>query len=298
MASIQAQFVSFLTRAQIKRQLKSAASVEDIRRAFNGSLLRPPKHVTFTSATMGGVPGEWAESNRSDRSKTLLYLHGGGYVACSPKTHRPITGFFAQSGFRVFAPDYRLAPENPFPAALDDAVAVWQELTRDHVATVAGDSAGGNLSLALMLRLKMGGHKLPAAAALFSPVTDFTGGGSSLFKNLRRDAMLAADKLAIMREAYVGRGNPGNPLVSPLFGDLKGLPPLLIHVGGSEVLLDDSTRFAQKAEQAGVKVELKVWEGVPHVWQMAHGFVPEARASMKIAAAFLSDAWAASVTAH
>src|SRR5271165_537050 len=169
MASIQAQFASFVTRTQIKRRLKSASSVEEVRRAFNGSPLRPPKHVTFTAGSLGGVVGEWVESNRSDTSKTLLYLHGGGYVACSPATHRPITGFFAQSGLRVFVPDYRLAPENPFPAALDDAFAVWQDLAARGPAVVAGDSAGGNLSLALMLRIRMAGQKLPAAAALFSP---------------------------------------------------------------------------------------------------------------------------------
>jgi acetyl esterase/lipase len=290
MASIQAQFTSFLTRALIKRRLQSAGSISEVRKAFGAAPLRAPKHVKFTAATIGGVPGEWAHSSRSDPSKTLVYLHGGGYVACSPVTHRPITGYFALSGLRVFVPDYRLAPEHPFPAALDDAIAVWRAISADGPAVVAGDSAGGNLSLALMLRIRNEGLKLPAAAALFSPVTDFTASGASIARNSKRDAMLVAGRIAAIREAYMQGGDPANPLVSPLFAELNGLPPLLIHVGDTEILLDDSVRLAKRAEEAGVRVELKVWEGVPHVWQMAHGFVPEARKSMAMAAAFLMSA--------
>ncbi len=225
-------------------------------------------------------------------STTLLYLHGGGFIACSPRTHRPITGWFARHGFRVFAPDYRLAPEHPFPAAVEDAVAAWRALraaTPGRIV-VAGDSAGGNLSLALMLALRNEGAVLPDAAALFSPATDMAGTGGSMHSNSGRDAMFRGDALQHLAAAYLGGADPRTPLASPLYGDLAGLPPLLIHVGEREVLRDDSTRLAERARAAGVLVDLQVWPVVPHVWQLAHATVPEARRSLAAAAAFLKQA--------
>ena len=164
----------------------------------------------------------------------MLFLHGGGYYACAPLNHRPITCFFAQNGFRVFAPDYRLAPEHPFPAAVEDALAVYVALLGQsgQIFPVAGDSAGGGLVLALMLSLRAAGERLPRAAALFSPWTDLTVTGESVQKNERRCAMFKQDDLLAFAQIYLQGNASRNPLASPLYADLAGFPPLLIHVGG------------------------------------------------------------------
>ena len=279
MASWQAHAVSLLLKATLKRKLRRAADPLAARAALEGGA-GPRAAMT---ASVGGVPGEWL--GPPDAPCMLLYLHGGGHFACSPKTHRPITRAFAKAGLRVFAPDYRLAPEHPYPAALDDAVAAWRGLTGPVV--VAGDSAGGGLALALMLRLRELGLPLPVRAALFCPWTDLAATGESLRANTRRDAMFEGRGIADAAAYYVGGADPRDPLISPLYGDLAGLPPLLVHVGESEVLLDDSTRLAARARAAGVAVEIKTWPVVPHVWQIMGGFIPEGRQSLEAAARFL-----------
>jgi acetyl esterase/lipase len=239
---------------------------------------------------VNGIPGERIESPNSTDA-ALLYLHGGGYFGCSAKTHRPVTVWFAQHGFRVFAPNYRLAPENPFPAAVDDALAVYRGLLADGHSpqriVVAGDSAGGGLALSLMLALRAAGTPLPAAAALFSPWTDLAATGESIRTNAARCAMFNGADIGPSAHYYLGNTDPRNPLASPLYADLSGLPPLLIHVGADECLRDDSTRVAEKAAAAGVSVELKVWPVVPHAWQLAHKLLPEARQSLQESSEFL-----------
>ncbi len=298
MASFQAHILDFLIRTQIKRKMKGLSDIERVRRLMEGGKLPIPGDVSFSEETIAGVPGEWvrARGGNGTGTGTLLYLHGGGYFACSPRTHRPITAAFAKLGFSVFVPDYRLAPENPFPAAIDDAEAVWDELMKlGHApgsTALSGDSAGGGLALALMLTLKDKGKPLPAAAALFSPWTDLAATGESVTTNASREAMFWGPGLAEGGAAYLNGADPKTPLASPLYAELSGLPPLLIHVGDREVLRDDSTRLAERARQAGVHVNLKVWPVVPHVWQLAQ-FVPEARSSMARAAQFLQAALAA-----
>ena len=290
----QARVLSFLVRRRVKPLLGDLSDLKRVRQAFN-SPLPSPRGVRYTPATVGGVPGEWVEA-KSDRptpnpQTTLLYLHGGGFVGCSPKTHRPLTAAFALQGLRVFVPDYRLAPEHPFPAAPQDAQAVWQAL---RAATpgrlvVAGDSAGGNLTLGLMLALRDAGQSLPDAAVMFSPVLDFTGGSVSIHDNAERDPMFPGLPLLNLLPPYLGGADPAQPLASPLLAPLHGLPPLLLHTGQDEVLRDDSVRLAAKARAAGVTVQLRVWPHVPHVWQLI-GWVPEARQSVRAAAAFLKTA--------
>ena len=260
---------------------------------MNGGIFKVPGNVKIRPAALGGVPGEWVESLTRPAAGVLVYLHGGGYFACSARTHRPFTTALAQRGLRVYAPDYRLAPEHPFPAGLDDAVAVWQavraEIGADTPMTIAGDSAGGGLALATMLRLRDKGAALPVAAALFSPLTDLVGIGESRRSNDRRCAMFFGAGLARATEFYLADtgADPHDPLVSPLYANLRGMPPLLIHVGADETLRDDSTELAARARAAGVRVELTVWPVVPHVWQMFHPFVREGRQSLASAAAFL-----------
>jgi len=288
--------MSFILRHTFKPRLARAKDARHARAIMNVSLFKTPSSVRITPARLGGVPGEWIESASQPGGTVLLYLHGGGYFACSTRTHRPFTTGFALRGLRVYAPDYRLAPENPFPAGLDDAVAVCHALRAETGGSVpiviAGDSAGGGLALATMLRLRGEGAELPAAAALFSPLTDLVGIGESRRTNDRRCAMFHGRGLQRATEFYMADtgGDPHNPLASPLYGDLHGLPPLLIHVGSDETLRDDSTELAARARAAGVRVELTLWPAVPHVWQLFHAFVPEGRQSLAAASAFLRQA--------
>ena len=297
MASWQAYLWSTLLRHTFKKKLARATNIHAIRAIMDRSFFKVPPDVRITPARVGQSDGEWVERveptavGAKMAKKILLYLHGGGYIACNVVTHRPYTTAFAQRGFRVYAPSYRLAPEHLFPAGLDDAVEAYRALRRDDPDTpiaIGGDSAGGGLVLATLLRLREAGDSLPYAAVLFSPFTDLTGVGASRKTNDKRCAMFHAKGLETIGSYYLPPGvDPRNPLVSPLFADLKGLPPMLIHVGADETLLDDSTVFAERARAAGVRVECKIWPVVPHVWQLLS--MPEAKLSLNEAAAFLRD---------
>jgi monoterpene epsilon-lactone hydrolase len=287
MPSWQSYVIHPILRFTVKRKLARSISPLAARAAFN-TAMPPPKGARFSPDTIGGVAGEWAKSDNNGAG-TLLYLHGGGYFACSPRTHRSITGAYALRGFSVFVPDYRLAPEMPFPAALEDALAVYRAMLADTPANalaIGGDSAGGGLALATLLAAKAAGLPMPSCALLFSPWTDLAGTGASVVTNARRDSMLYAPKLPDAAGAYLNGAAPENPLASPHYGDLTGLPPLLIQVGAPEILLDDSTRLAARAQAAGVVVDLSIWDNLPHVWQFSHMFLPEARQAMDQAANF------------
>ena len=295
MASWQAHTLSFVLRHTFKRQLARAKDALEARAIMNKGRFKVPRGVRITPAEVAGVPGEWVESEAGARCGVLVYLHGGGYFACSARTHRPYTVSFAFHGFRVFAPDYRLAPENKFPAPVADVVAVWRavnaETPESTPMVIAGDSAGGGLALATMLKLREEGDALPAAAVLFSPLTDLVGTGESRRTNDKRCAMFRCKGFDRVREFYLADGgDPRDPLVSPLYADLEGLPPLLIHVGENETLRDDSTELASRARAAAVGVDIKLWPAVPHVWQLFYQFVPEGRQSLAEAAGFLQAA--------
>ncbi|MEA2755379.1 MAG: epsilon-lactone hydrolase [Aliidongia sp.] len=229
--------------------------------------------------------GEWIERDGGDPGRTLLYLHGGGYFFCSPETHRPITlALAAKADARVLALDYRLAPEYPFPAAIEDAVAAYRHLVAEgtpaHRIVIGGDSAGGGLALATLLSLRAAGDEMPAGAILFSPWTDLAGTGETLVTNDKSDVMFYGEGLKAGAQYYLNLTPPTDPLASPLYADLGGLPPLFVQVSGSEVLLADSTRLVDKARAAGVSVEFEIWRKLPHVWQILTPFVPEARAAL------------------
>jgi len=290
MASWQAHAADLLMRVQFKRRFKRATTALEARAVMETATLAAPAGVRFEPGTVGGVAGEWTRAEGAAAGHTLLYLHGGGYIACSPKTYRSLTGAYAKLGFAVFTPDYRLAPEHPYPAAVEDAEAAWHGLVAlGHAPgslTISGDSAGGGLAMALLLSLRDKGAALPAAAVLFSPWTDLGATGGSVVTNVGRESMLWGPSLAAGATLYLGSADAKTPLASPLYADMAGLPPLLIHVGSREILLDDSLRLAERARAAGVRVELRVWPVLPHVWQLLP-FVPEARESMGLAAAFL-----------
>jgi acetyl esterase/lipase len=290
MASWQASAASFLLRHLFKPRLVRAQDAIAARKAMSAPLAPLPRGVQIQEMQLGGVRGEWVSADAAHSRATLLYLHGGGYFACTPRTHRPVTTAFALAGLRTFAPDYRLAPEHPFPAALDDALAVYRALLESHdprTLVIAGDSAGGGLSMALLLRLRDEGLPLPAAAALFSPFVDLAATGESARLNHTRCAMFTPEVFPRAAQWYLGERDRRTPLASPLYADLHALPPLLIHVGEDETLLDDSRRLAQRTRAAGTSVTLKEWPRVPHVWQLFHRWVPEGRASLQEAATFL-----------
>ncbi len=297
MPSWQAHVAVWILKVRLKPRLARAeGNALWVRKLMTPAPFRVPPEVTVTRANVGGIPGEWVVETSPNvthdgASPTMLYLHGGGYVACSAETHRPMTVALALQGFRVFAPDYRLAPEHLFPAAVEDAVAAWRGLIElgesAQSMVVAGDSAGGGLAVSLLLKARDCGDPLPAAAALFSPWTDLAATGDSIRSNNQRCAMFFGTNIALGARHYLGSADPRDPLASPLYGDLSHLPPLLIHVGSDEVLLDDSTRLAERARAAGVAVELKIWPVVPHVWQLVYPAMPEARESMLEAGAFL-----------
>ncbi len=216
----------------------------------------------------------------------VLYLHGGGFIGCSPETHRSLTGSLAQRlGARVYVPAYRLAPEHRFPCALDDALGAYRYLIETegigaHRLVVAGDSAGGGLALAMALAARDRGMPLPRGIVTYSPWTDLAATGASLDENSDRCAMFAGITIRRAAAFYLGEADPYLPYVSPLYGDLEGLPPILIHASRDEVLRDDAVRFAERAAEAGGSVELRLWARVPHVWQFFPAVLPEARQSL------------------
>jgi len=242
------------------------------------------------------LSGEWIEPIHPESSAgtqpTVLYLHGGGYYFCSPRTHRPITyALAAGAQARVFALDYRLAPEHPFPAAVDDALAAYRALLEQGIAhtsiVLAGDSAGGGLALATLVALRDAGDLLPAAAAVFSPWTDLAATGHSLVSNSERDATFHGASIGPAAQIYLGDASATDPLASPLYADLHGLPPLLIQASDSEVLRDDALRFAERARAAGVEVQLETWADTPHAWQIFAQWLPEARTALGRACVFI-----------
>jgi len=247
-------------------------------------------------ATDRPLRGEWLErkADLADGAavRTVLYCHGGGYYFCSPESHRALVfRLAARSGARTFSLDYRLAPEHPFPAALEDALAAYRRLLADGTPpdsiVIAGDSAGGGLALATLVALRDAGDPLPAAGVLFSPWTDLAATGGTIESNDGLDAMFCGAAIGRAAKFYIGDANPLNPHLSPLYADFSGLPPLLIQASSTEVLLDDARRVAQRARAAGVSVELEVWPGMPHVWQLWTPFMPEAKQALERAAQFV-----------
>lgn len=275
----------------IKLPLSRDPTAATIRKVFNANVPAVPNDCSAQDAIVGGVPGEWIAAKGVVPIGTMLYIHGGAFVACSPGSHRAVTTWFARRGWRVFAPDYRLAPEHPFPAQIEDCVAAYRALLADDVKrlVVAGDSAGGNLALSLCLSLRHANLPQPAALMLFSPVTDLTWSGESSTSNSDRCAMFSRDVLPSGTRLYLGDHDPRDPLASPYFADLAGLPPMLFHVGADEILRDDSVRIVENARNAGVDARLVVWSVVPHVWQLLHRFIPEGKKSLEGAHAFLRE---------
>jgi monoterpene epsilon-lactone hydrolase len=243
---------------------------------------RVAKDVTCEPVTAGGVPAEWIVAPGAAADRVILYLHGGGYVMGSINTHRAMIARISRAAqAKALALGYRLAPEHPHPAAVEDATAAYRWLLAEgykpNKIVIAGDSAGGGLTLATLLALRDAGIPLPAAAVPISAWSDMEGTGASVQTRASRDPMVTNATLLDMSKAYIGNGDPKNPLASPLHGDYHGLPPMLIQVGDAEILLDDSIRVTEKAKAAGVKVDLEVWPEMVHVWHVYAKILPEAQ---------------------
>jgi acetyl esterase/lipase len=293
MASVQARVLDRLVR-RIRLFGEDGADTSTLRRRIGRTapILLPWSGVRVTHVLAGGVPGEWLVPKRVAGDGVLLYLHGGGWVMGSPRTHRALVADLARRArVRALSIDYRLAPEDPYPAGLDDCVAAYQWLLtsgiRPERIVVAGDSAGGNLALALLLRLRDAGTPLPSGAALLSPVTDLALTGMSHVTRKAVDPYFGRAGLSAFVASYVGAHDPREPYISPLYANLDSLPPMLIHAGDHEVLLDDAVRFGERAVAAGVEALTVVWPGMPHVFQMFAAFVPEARRANRQIAAFI-----------
>lgn len=258
------------------------ASVGRRRGAMEKAAFRLDPDIKAEPVIAGGVPGEWVTAPGADTGRNILYLHGGGYMIGSIKTHRCLAGWISRAAqARVLIIDYRLAPENPHPAAVEDALAAYRFMLDSGVnpsrSVVAGDSAGGGLTVAALLAIRDAKLSLPAAAVCISPWVDMEGSGESMKTKAAVDPMVSNGNLGEMAAAYLGGKDPRTPLASPLYADLKGLPPMLIQVGTSEVLLDDASRLAERARQAGVEVVYEPWENMIHVWQIFLPMLDEAK---------------------
>jgi acetyl esterase/lipase len=293
LASWQARVTNFLLRRFVKRRHRGRRDVLHreilvVRRQTERCekwLTRPLKGTEVRPVREAGVRGEWVVAAGACRDHGILFVHGGAFMIGSPGIYRHLASrLSAAAGCGVFSVDYRLAPEHPFPAGLDDVLAAWDWLGGSRLEpsrlVAAGDSAGGNLALAALMTLRDSGRPLPAALVTMAPWTDLTLSGASVVANDLADPYLPANLLRPVAELYLNDAGADSPQASPLFGSFAGLPPMLVHVGKQELLLDDSLRLVKAATDDGVQVSLKVWDGLPHVFQLFAPFVPEGRQSL------------------
>ena len=253
-----------------------------------------PEDAVFEQVGAGGVAAEWISTPGVAQDRVVMYLHGGGYVIGSMRTHRsPLSYLSRVSDARVLGLNYRLAPEHPFPAAVEDSVAAYRWLLADGVSpqriVIGGDSCGGGLTIATLVALNYLGDPLPAAGISHSGWTDLAHTGDSFTTKSEVDPLIDREMLEGMAAAYLGDRSRTTPLASPYYADLRGLPPLLLQVGTAEVLLDDSRRLADRAKEAGVDVTLEVWDDMPHVWQAFVSFLPEAREALEHCGQFVQE---------
>jgi epsilon-lactone hydrolase len=291
MASEQLKKVLEIVRAQ-QAGGTSEPTIEQLRAGIEKVAERVASDVRCEPVTAGGVKAEWIVPPGADAERVLLYFHGGGYVMGSINTHRAMVARMARAAHaRALLIDYRLAPEHPFPAAVEDATAAYRWLLaqgyKPHRIALAGDSAGGGLTLTTLLALRDAHTPLPACAVPISPWTDAEGTGASVKTKAAKDPMVREADLLRYGKLYGGDTDLKNPLISPLYGDYRGIPPLLIQVGEAEIILDDSTRVTERAKQAGVQVDLEVWDEMVHVWHIFAKLLPEAQHAIEKMGAYV-----------
>lgn len=293
MASFQSHIIDFLIRRV--NIFNEKGFNPQAMRSHNGQagfMMKLHHDVQMVPVMVDTVPAEWLIPQGAAADHALLYLHGGAWSLGSPEVYRRfVSGFAYASQRRALVIDYRLAPENPFPAALDDCLTSYKWLLGQGLPAqkivVAGDSAGGNLTLALLVALRDAGTPLPAGAVTISPATDLAGTGESYTTRKQLDPFFYRGGMSGVVEGYIATYDVYHPYISPLYADLHGLPPLLIHVGDHEILLDDALRFGQRAAEAGVEVQTVVWPKMFHVFQMFDPILPEARQANEQIAQFI-----------
>ena len=278
------------------RERPDNPTVEDSRDGFErlARLVGSPTPASVVDVDANGVPGEMVVADVATSATATLYLHGGGYVIGSPRTHRELAKrLSAATGGAVLTPDYRLAPENPFPAAVEDAVNAYEWLLDQGRApetlAVAGDSAGGGLAVAALLSLRDRWLPMPSCAACLSPWVDMEGVGESMSGRAALDPMVQRDGLLAMAEKYLAGEDPRSPLAAPIYADLSGLPPLLIQVGTRETLYDDAARLANRANQAEVPTRFEPWLDMIHVWHLFAPMLDEGARAIESAGAFIRE---------
>ncbi len=294
MPSVTGRALNAALRVLVKRRLRNGLTVGALRAASasldrwiaRGATSRPGDSVASTS-----VPCEWFRPAANDAQRIVLYLHGGGFMAHLPSAYRVFARRLADAlGAQVLLPDYRLAPEHPFPAGADDCLAAYRWLLtqglRPERIVIAGDSAGGNLALVTAIRIRDKGLPTPGCVVMLSPATDLAGASASLKYNRDSDPMLIPEALQFVRTTYAPDADVHHPWISPIYDTFERLPPLLFHAGSTELIVDDSIRAADKARWAGVSVELEVWPAMPHVFQMID-WLPESRAAIADIARFV-----------
>lgn len=283
-----------------RAQSRAGVSLAERRKAADAVLdaFGMPEGAEAEETTLAGRAADRVRPLSGRTGQILLYFHGGGYVLGSPRSHRHMTALIAlKVGCEVVVPDYRLAPENPFPAAVEDGLAAYQALLEEghDPATLfmGGDSAGGGLTLAVLQQAKTLGLPLPAAACLISPWTDLTGKSETYKTKAEADPMIDVDGIMDMASQYLGKAQADDPLASPHFANFAGLPPLFIQVGEDEILLDDSRQLAKRAEAQGVEVTLDIWPEMIHVWHSFYPMLPEGVKAIEDIAAFMRGKGAA-----
>jgi acetyl esterase/lipase len=296
MSSFRAKIVRSISSAYMQRADVARFDIAKIRRLTSrlSVFMLTAFGVRIEKDTVNGLRSEWLTPKDHMDGKLLLYLHGGGYVIGGCDMHRQVVSHIARAGrIRALLPEYRLSPEHKFPAAVDDAVGVYRSLLkmgmkgRDII--IAGDSAGGGLSVATLLALRDAGDPLPAAAVLLSPFLDVTASGASMRTRADQDPWFRPADVPIIADHYCLPHQVRFPLVSPVFADVEGLPPMLIQVGDDEILLSDSERLADACVAAGIDVELDVWPEMWHVFQMFVGKMPEARQAINKMGRYIQD---------
>ncbi len=284
--SLRAELLRLGLRAFLKRRGRHF-DLEALRRSMQAMerlVPRPPARSETVAVKAGRLTLDRVTTEKSAEARNVLYLHGGAYVSGGPAHYRHFSWRLADAlNARIWLLDYRLAPEHPFPAALEDAAEAYRWLAdraEPHPLFVMGDSAGGGLTLGLLLKLRDEGAALPAGAAALSPWTDLALTGASLKGNAAADPMLNADDLPLFARYYLADTDPRNPYASPLYGDTEGLPPVLIQVGSDEILRDDAVRMAEKLRRHNPQSRLEIWPRMPHVWQLYAPILPEARSAI------------------
>jgi monoterpene epsilon-lactone hydrolase len=291
MASPELQTIIDQLRAESLLDASSVAEQRTRMEAF-ATLFPVPDDVRCEPITIGSTPAEWIRPPGGARDGAILYLHGGGYAIGSINTHRALIASIAREArLQALAIDYRLAPECPFPAAVEDATAAYRWLIAQNIdakrVVIAGDSAGGGLTMATLVNLRDQKIALPAAGVCLSPWVDLEGIGGSMMSRAARDPMIDKEKILRFASDYLGSADSRSPLAAPLYADLSGLPPLFIQVGEAETLYDDAVRLSERAQKSGVDVTLDAWPDMIHVWQIFAPMLPEGRQAIEAIGSFI-----------